>query len=288
MKKRDYFEGWYFKQTNGQITVSFIPSYHIDSAGNLLASLQIITDEKSYSFIYLAKEFCLDKKNLKIKIGNNEFSKKGLFVNINQNDLKIEGKLHFYDLTPPIYDIMGPFLYFPLQCKHGVISIRHRVEGELFINGKKYLFNDGIGYIETDRGKSFPKKYLWTQCNSLDGKNIDIMLSVATVKTFLGSFNGVICSVYYLNKEIRIATYKGAKILEFNEKGAKIKQGKLMLTVSVKQTQGHNLNAPINGVMKRIVVESPSCIVEYSLFDKNKEVFSLICNRASFEYADGE
>ena len=60
---------------------------------------------------------------------------------------------------------MGPFrLISDMECAHGVISMAHRLEGILNVNGECFDFSDGMGYIETDRGHSFPNAYLWTQC----------------------------------------------------------------------------------------------------------------------------
>lgn len=67
--------------------------------------------------------------------------------------------------TPLRSDIMGPFRFLPgMECSHGVISMGHSLEGKLDLNGKRIDFSGGTGYVETDRGRSFPSAYLWTQC----------------------------------------------------------------------------------------------------------------------------
>ena len=47
-KKQSYFEGWYFKQTNSEELLAFIPSIHIDQSGNKKALIQIISTDGSY------------------------------------------------------------------------------------------------------------------------------------------------------------------------------------------------------------------------------------------------
>ena len=74
------------------------------------------------------------------------------------------------------------------------------------------LFSNGSGYIETDRGHSFPRKYLWTQCLWDGPKCGSLMLAIATIPLPVGGFTGCICSIFYGVREYRLATYRGVKI----------------------------------------------------------------------------
>ncbi|MGN0978195.1 MAG: hypothetical protein ACI4PH_09090 [Faecousia sp.] len=51
------------------------------------------------------------------------------------------------------------------------------------------MFQDAIGYMEGDRGYSFPRKYAWTQCSFPDGA---LMLSIADIPVGGFHFTGVI------------------------------------------------------------------------------------------------
>ena len=75
---------------------------------------------------------------------------------------------------------MGPFKYFPMECRHGIISMRHTLEGRLKLNGKEIDFTNGLGYIEKDSGRSFPSSYVWVQANDFD-EPCSIMASVADI-----------------------------------------------------------------------------------------------------------
>lgn len=287
VNKKNYFAGWYFKNMNENNTIAFIPSYHIDNKGKLSGSLQVITDDSSYNFEYLFNEFYLDNKNLFIKLGNSEFSERGINVNIKTDDIEIKGNLAYSALKPPKYDVMGPLCTVPfLQCRHWLLSFQHSVNGTLEINGKKYQFNDGIGYLEKDSGKSFPKKYLWTQCNIKGENDCTIMLSIATIKILFINFEGTICSIYFQGKEYRLATYLGAKIIENKQNYAKIKQGNLVFSAEQLTERAHDLKAPINGLMARTIRESLSCKVRYLLVKDEKVIFDLTSERAGFEYSD--
>ena len=120
-----------------------------------------------------------------------------------------------------------------MQCAHGVVSMRHSLSGALELNGETLDFSDGTGYIETDRGRSFPTKYLWTQCAWDGAENSSLMLAVATIPLPVGGFTGCICSVFHGGREYRLATYRGARIEAWSSSAAVIRQGKYRLEAAL-------------------------------------------------------
>lgn len=282
--KRNFFEGWYIKNSDGKNVIAFIPSYHVDNAGVLNASLQIISNDSVYSFRYAGNEFTFLKKPFFVKIGDSEFTDKGITVRAVNADTVIEADLTFGTLIPPKYDVMGPFSTFLMpNCRHSVLSLSHTVNGTIKINNKKYSFDNAKGYIESDSGRSFPEKYLWTQCET---DAASVMLSIATVKTLSIKFLGTICIILYRGKEHRLASYLGAKVIFFDEKTAIIKQGKCSLTVNLLCAHPHNLDAPVDGLMKRIIKESPAATVRYVFKCDDNTIFDIVGTDAGFEYSD--
>ena len=159
---------------------------------------------------------------------------------------------------------MGPFQFLPkMECSHGVISMAHRLDGQLILNGDVMDFSGGLGYIETDRGRSFPSAYLWTQCAWQDSQCNSIMLSVATIPLPIGSFRGCICAVMYHGQEYRLATYRGAKIEQWSGNGAIVRQGRYCLIVELLEERGCPLRAPVNGNMRRTIHESLCAKMHY-------------------------
>lgn len=77
------------------------------------------------------------------------------------------------------------------------------VNGKLLLNGKKYKFDDAVGYWEGDKGRSFPKEYLWTQSSFINGS---LMLSVAEIPMLGTHFTGVIGVVFWNGRVYRFAT----------------------------------------------------------------------------------
>ena len=273
------FKGWYFKCGTKDKTIAFIPAYHY-SNNKKSASLQIITDEKAFNIPFEKLEYT--EKPLYVKIGNCIFSERGITLDFQSNDLTLKGVLDFKDFSPIGYDIMGPFKYVPfMQCRHSVYSMRHKINGQITVNDQLYKFENGIGYVEGDRGRSFPKKYIWTQCCF---KNNSLMLSVADIP-FLGiHFTGIIAVVLFDEKEHRIATYLGARITQVNKNTVIIKQGSFEFTAKLLKKNAQPLAAPSNGDMCRTIHESASCEAYYRFSYKNKVLCEFTTDKASFEF----
>ena len=71
-----------------------------------------------------------------------------------------------------------------------------------------YLFQNAVGYLEGDRGRSFPRAYIWTQCCFPEGS---LVLCVAEIPLAGFRFTGVIGVVLWRGREYRLATYLGAR-----------------------------------------------------------------------------
>lgn len=276
---RNYFCGWYIKCQNGTQTVAFIAAYHITN--NVKScSLQVITDDGAWNVDYPYEEFHMDEQG--VTIGSNVFTRQGCSLDVQTDALTLRGKLTFGEFTPIAYDIMGPFKYVPfLECRHSVFSMKHRVDGRIHVNGKEFAFSDGVGYLEGDRGTSFPKEYLWTQCCFGEGS---IMLSVADIPFCGLCFTGIIGVIHYRGREYRLATYLGAWAVKIREGEAVIRQGNKTLTVKRLEDKGRLLAAPVAGDMKRTIRESAACRTYYHLQEKEKTVLEFTSAMASFEY----
>lgn len=286
---RPYFEGWYFKcRTKDGKTIALIPAFHKDGSGQGSASLQVISEAGTWWLEYPKAEFHVVRHPLQISLGSNTFGDKGVSLQVERRGLSLHGNLRHGPLTPLQSDIMGPFRFISeLECTHGVVSMGHRLDGTLTLNGETLNFSDGLGYIETDRGHSFPDKYLWTQCSWREPEVTSLMLAVATIPVLKHvRFTGTICSVHYNKREYRLATYKGARIKSWSEHGAEVTQGKYRLLVEVLEKQGQPLRAPVDGAMGRIIHESLCSKVRYRFWKNGHLLFDHTDDGASFEYAE--
>lgn len=282
----EYFEGWYFKQESENHAMALIPAWHRTNRGKTTASLQIITKQQSCVLDFPFTDLTFNRDPLTVVLGNNIFSHRGICLNIQQEGVTLQGRLYFNKVRKPLRDIMGPFNFVPLmQCRHSVFSLRHNVEGKLEFNSEVFDFSSGSGYIEGDRGRSFPKEYLWSECNfDLHQKKGSIMLAVADIPMGIAGFTGVIGFVYLDNVEYRFATYLGAKIEILENALVKVVQGAFTLVVERLSSPGQILRAPQSGVMNRLIRESLCCRVKYQFSIEGKVILDFISETGSFEY----
>ena len=277
---REYFCGWYLKCQSNEHTLAVIPAFH-KSNNKKSCSIQIITDTKAWNVDFPFEYFSKQKGRFDISIKNNHFSSKGISLFINTPSLSVSGTLSFGEFTPIKYDIMGPFRYVPfMECRHSVVSMKHTVNGSININGKAYSFDNAVGYIEGDRGYSFPKRYIWTQCIFENGS---LMLSVADIPFGLFSFTGIIGIIHVNKKEYRFATYLRAKAVKIEKGEIIIKQGDMMLSVNLLERNSQPLLAPVSGAMDRTIHESASCRVAYSFQKQGQTIIEFETANASFE-----
>ena len=150
-------------------------------------------------------------------------------------------------------------------------------------NSEIINFDNGIGYIESDAGHSFPKKYTWLQCNNFTNINASIMTAVAEIPILKANFNGAICVINYKNKEYRLATYLGAKVDFCNNYCIIIKQRKFKLVIKLCDTKGHRLLAPKDGNMTRIIYESVCANAKFWFYEGDELIFFGNNDKCSYE-----
>lgn len=275
----NYFCGWYYRCQSQKQTLAVIPSVHRTETDKF-CTIQLMTDTNAYSVQLPISEF-RNEGDL-IRIGSSSFSPEGIRLDIHTDDWNAFGSLRFGPFTPARYDIMGPFHFVPfMQCRHSVYSLHHHVNGELNVNGSACHFDNGLGYMEGDRGRSFPSEYLWTQCSFPQGA---VMLSVADIPIGSFHFTGIIGVVFLHGKEHRLATYLGAKAAKISPGEIVIRQGKAVLTVSPQTVGGHLLLAPKNGAMGRTIREQLACPVRYRFKKDGVTLLELDAPNAALEY----
>lgn len=273
------FYGWYLKCQSDTQTLAVIPAIH-KAGGKRTCSIQVITDNDAWTVTFHADIFRRTGRN--IFIGENHFGEQGIRLAIHTPQLSIRGKLDFGSLSPLKYDIMGPFAFVPfMECRHSVWSMRHSVRGNVCVNGQKYSFQNAWGYWEGDRGRSFPKKYVWTQYCFSDGA---LMLSVADIPIAGIHFTGIIGVILWRGKEYRMATYLGARAVQIQNQMVRVIQGDLELEIRLLEASDHLLKAPAKGDMVRTIHESAACRAFYQFRKKERTLFAFETDRASFEF----
>ena len=247
--RKNYFFGKYYKFIAADgYTFAVISSFADDGR-----ALQLITPGRAYVL----------QDTSSVKIG-----KDTVVFRVNEQGLSFVGKIRMSDFHPLKYDAMGPFKPFAMECSHSVYSMYHDTQGEIEVNGERHSYAGGCGYIEGDRGRSFPQKYFWY--NSV-GKDYGVTVAIATIPFGLVNFEGILGFVSYRGKEYRLCTYNFAKVLKKTKNTVVIKRGEYILKIRVEGEGGHDLKAPSEGNMTRLIKENVSVATSFT-FRRGGEV----------------
>lgn len=297
LSKNRYFEGWYFKHVSfdREHVISFIPGIAL-TENNKQAFIQVIDgiSGQTWNIRYNLSDFSYSKKEFKIWVEKSNFSLSGINLDIETNDLKIKGEIHYSNIKnyPTSFlspGIMGWYSFVPyMECKHGIGSVLHDLRGSLSINNSEFNFNKGTGYIEKDWGTSFPESWIWLHCNTFSQTGNSFTFSVAKIPWLGSYFIGHICFLYYKSKFYLFATYNGSKItkLKFQPPVLEIEIRNKTHFLKIKAVQNRSgvLKAPVIGEMNRIIKESVDSSIEIELFENNgKLVYSDAGTRAGLE-----
>lgn len=288
-KNAPFFEGWYLKHQNTTQTLALIPGVHMANDGKKSAFLQIVTDRGSYHIPYPYGAFRAARNQFAVTLGENIFTPKGAKLCVNTPEVSCNGVIGYNSFTPPAGDVMGYFRHFPwMPCSHGILSLYHNLCGKITLNGVRYDFTNGVGYLEKDWGVSFPKRYFWIHCNQFERpEKCSVTVSIAELPTGLhGWMPGCLCSILWQGQEYRMATYNGAKIVAAEKDCVILRRGKNVLKVTVDTPVSHPLLAPVNGDMTRQILESPACSARFILYHDGAVVFDLHSGSASYEFAE--
>ncbi|MCF7926573.1 MAG: tocopherol cyclase family protein [Candidatus Izimaplasma sp.] len=302
LSKKSYFEGWYYKQVSRDknTTIAFIPGISLNETDShcfiQVFLKQTRNNKETLSTEYYKiplENFETTNKPFLVRIKKQLFWKKGLKIDLKTQKFSIKGELKFSDfslikrtLFSP--SIMGPFRYLPkMECNHAVVSMSHKIQGRLNINGNEIDFSNGKGYMEKDWGTSFPKKYVWMQANHFKNNKTSFMFSHALIPYMKLSFQGLICTLIIAEKEYRFATYNRSKIINYhigkNHIHYLIKKKNITLELTAKTTTSKDLVSPKKGMMSDTIKEGLSGIVTLNLKVNNKLIYEDTSEQAGIE-----
>ena len=295
-RRRNYFEGWYFKIVDPTERYAFaiIPGISMDQDGNRHAFIQVL-DGKQCTAAYHnfpAEAFLPASTHFEVQLGPNRFSDGKMELELSE----LRGKLHLKHISPwprmlGAPGIMGWYSFVPfMECYHGVVSLNHRLEGRLQVYGKEVDFTGGKGYIEKDWGQSFPSSWIWAQCNHFgEGSNISLMASVANIPWIGNHFIGFIVGFSLGKRLYRFATYTGASMratLGDNEVFLAFRDKKHRLEIVAHKKGGTGqLVSPLSGNMVGKVNESLQATLEVKLFKGGQLLYSGEGRHAGLEVA---
>lgn len=283
---KNYFEGWYFKLVDASeaTILAIIPGISLGkNKTDSHAFIQVLngkTGDYAY-FTFSIDEFMPSTESFAVTIGKNYFSTESLRLDLNKSGHRLRGELQFEDVVPypkkPLSPgIMGWGTFIPfMQCKHGIVSMNHTLQGALELDGNRIAFDGGKGYIEKDWGYSFPGSYIWMQSNHFQKEEMSFMLSLARIPWLHLKFACFAGALWYQGRVYTFATHTGAQITQY-EKGDKwvrlsIEDKRFELAVEAIQDRVWELRSPDKGRMTGSIFESLTSTLNVNLYEKRKE-----------------
>lgn len=285
-KKRNFFEGWYFKicDKEDREVFALIPGIALGEEDHQHHSfIQVLDgDMAEYDYIrYEKEEFQAEEDEFRVTVGGNEFSLDGINLNLNHDGCNLKGKLSFKNILKWEGNALNPgsmgiYNYFKcMECYSQVCVLQGDIRGELEIDREMVDFTGGKVYIEKNWGMSFPEWWIWVQSNSFM-EDASITCSVGQVPFKGFSFKGFLVNFVLEGKEYRFTTMNRSRFtfkkvgddmeLEFWRKNLKLK----LKTYTDKQ-KFMLCMAPVNGKMVPLVRETLKGRVHVKLIDTKKE-----------------
>ena len=231
-RRRDYFEGWYLKVVDPVHDLAFaaIPGLSYDAAGRGHAFVQVIDGvrERGDYHRYDIREAAFAKtaraaptaSDFDVSIGANRFSESGMDVDVPGCRAELGFRQNVpWPRRPWSPGAMGPFSFAPgMQCKHGVVSLHHRVVGSVRLgDGPTVTLSPAAtGYLEKDWGSAFPLRWTWLQTNHLAGERAPacLLVSAGVVPWVTGAFEGHIAALLWRGRLEVFATYNGSEMTQ--------------------------------------------------------------------------
>ncbi len=285
LKKKHYFEGWYFKQVtkDQSYTFSFIPGISL-AENDPHAFIQIMNGSaRTTDYIrYPLDKFSWNKRKLFLKIGPSVFTGNEISLDIQGESLQVTGQINFSNIVKypkSIFSpgIMGWYSFIPfMECNHGIVSVNHDLQGRISVNRNIIEFDGGKGYIEKDWGVSFPEAWIWIQSNNFEEHDTSFSFSIAKIPWLGRYFIGFI-SFLYLNKKFSLfSTYNKStfSLITHNKDIIEIsvRNSSSILKIRVIKNLFGELRAPVSGEMSRRIKESIDSEIHLQLFNDNNDL----------------
>ncbi|MBC8098945.1 MAG: hypothetical protein H7Y11_05845 [Armatimonadetes bacterium] len=270
-KSAPYFEGWYYKliDASEQHRYAIIPGIFkaIDPAEDhaFIQVLDGMTGKATYHR-FPSSAFWAHPEKFEVRIGDNHFRADGITLNINDDQLRLQGDLHFEGLAPyPVTlnapGIMGWYGWVGfMECYHGVVSLDHTLRGTFTVNEQTITFDGGRGYIEKDWGQNFPSGYVWQQSNHFRTPGTSLTASIAMTPFIQRTFPGFIIALWHHGMLFRLTTYTGAVTEQLMLTDDTVqwvaRDSKYRLEMTSERKSGGLLRAPIRTEMHKRVDET--------------------------------
>ncbi|MDD5067764.1 MAG: tocopherol cyclase family protein [bacterium] len=285
MRKRNYFEGWYYKVVSASEKHSWIVIPGVSfgkEKSKAHAFIQVLSAGHPLSryFMFPISQFSCTGDRSGIRIGKNFFSRNKVILDLQEKDITIKGRLFFSKIRIPDRSLLSPgimgwYSFVPfMECYHSLLNLQSAVAGRLAVNKKRIDFTGGRGYCEKNWGRSFPSSWIWMQSNHFkENRNTAFTASIARIPWITGPFTGFFVILMGPKKTYRMATYTGARIIKLQVSRSRLyitlKDKDYLLNIRVIRRDHSGLRAPQKGEMVRPIHESINSEIKLSLYALN-------------------
>jgi tocopherol cyclase len=290
-KKKDFFEGWYFKIVDHSEKNAFAVIPGVSIASNPLKSHAFVMfldarAQRMRYFRYPLDELKAGDKKFELTIGRSSFSIGDMKLNLEQGGYRITARIDFKDTFPWPVKLLSPgamgwYAFVPgMECYHGILSMDHAIEGFVEADGIRTDLSGGRGYIEKDWGASMPSSWIWMQTNHFETNGVSLSGSIAKIPWIGNYFTGYIFGFLYDKKLYEFTTYSGAKVTELyvtdDNIRIRLENKAYRLDIDADRSEGVELPAPRLGDMTAKVNESLRSSILVTLIRKNGHGTELI------------
>ncbi len=302
-KKADFFEGWYFKlvQPSTGRSYCFIPGIFLSEEDKKSHSFIQILYGSECNFKYLSydkERFKASSWNFDLKVGESSFSLNHIDIKINEQQVKIQGVLHFNNIIKWPDSIINPgsmgfynYLSF-MQCYSQVCAVDGNISGSLTVNGEIIDFTGGKVYIEKNWGSAFPYSYIWLQGNSFEKGCASVTCSAGHIPlpAPFKSFSGFLIGIYSDSKFYKFTSINKSTLSikcgnNYIILKADNKKYRLSMKASYNEGTFMDLYAPDGNEMKPSASETLLGNLKVELYDKtlNRMIFKDNCCSSGIE-----
>ncbi len=278
-KKKNYFEGWYFRFTNNTTNENYALIFAMTKdKDNPHSFIQFYDGTKHTSKYYTFPlgDMKYDVLTNTVHIGKNTLSPKS--CHFEDKDIIIDATVTDHISLVPYKNsdsAMGYLSKAPLECFQEVIYMNATANVIINEKGITHKFS-GNSYMEKTFGTSFPTKWVWMQSNF--GRESIFSFSVGLVPVLFLKIKGFFLIFQYNHKEYRFSSYNFSKIkVDQKDKDViiSIYKGKNKVILKAKTSHPVKLVGPSKrGKMNLEVFESINSTCTLEFYENNELILS--------------
>ncbi len=305
-KSKNFFEGWYFKLVDAkkENVMVFIPGISYgrqpDHHHSFIQVIQAVNRQYDY-LTYPVQSFQAERNMFRVGIQGNVFSLQGIHLDLNREEIRIQGDLQFSNTVkwPDSFiqpGSMGFYNYIPgMQCYAQVCAMDMDLSGSLTIDGREMDFTGGKGYVEKNWGKMFPYSWIWIQSNHFNVPRASLSCSLAHIPLPVGSFRGFLIGLLLDRQFFSFTTMNRSRMFIY-PKGHDVtirvenKEYVMKMDTETKDDNFILLKGPRDGQMVPLVQENLAGRVGVTLVQKRTGdvLFQSIGECAGIEYGGNQ